>query len=321
MRAGDDAQLTRAGVGAGDRDAGREAAATVRVHAERAVLVPRNVGDALDHTDRLDERLDAVAGLVRELVVVVGERADAPVTLGVEQFARARRVRVEGLHAHAAVVAGGGAGPPRPAVAPLVRRAARRPCRRLISSMASGRTSRAGGGTRPRRGSARCRRSSSSGPNERCRSSGAPSRSWNSTAPRVCTGRASIERAQHDPPVEEVAEVAARHVEPAAGQERHRRLEVVDDVGDVVVGEPHDCRAVGTGGDGERVAGQRERPLARGCDDGERLTPELARAGAAYCALRRDELRELLVEELARVDGAMSSSVRVRKSSETIARL
>ena len=60
--------------------------------------------------------------------------------------------------------------------------------------------------------------------------------------------------AQHDPPVEEVAEVAARHVEPATGEERHRRLQVVDDVGDVCVGEPHDRGTVVAGVDGDAVA-------------------------------------------------------------------
>ena len=62
------------------------------------------------------------------------------------------------------------------------------------------------------------------------------------------------ERPQHDPPVEEVAEVAARHLEPATGEERHRRLQIVDDVGDVVVGEPHDRGAVVAGARRDAVA-------------------------------------------------------------------
>ena len=63
-----------------------------------------------------------------------------------------------------------------------------------------------------------------------------------------CVHRARVdERAQHDPPVEEVAEVAAQHVEPSAGEERHRRLEIVDDVGDVGVAQPDRRDTVGAG--------------------------------------------------------------------------
>ena len=47
-------------VGAGHRDADGEAAAVVGVAADAAVLVPRDVGDALGDADRLEQRLDAV---------------------------------------------------------------------------------------------------------------------------------------------------------------------------------------------------------------------------------------------------------------------
>ena len=83
--------------------------------------------------------------------------------------------------------------------------------------------------------------------------------------------------AQHDPPVEEVPEVAARHLEAATGEERHRRLQVVDDVGDVFVGEPHDRGAVVIGAHDDAVAFDAERPRARRRDEGERRDAELAR--------------------------------------------
>ena len=54
--------------------------------------------------------------------------------------------------------------------------------------------------------------------------------------------------------------------------------------------------------DGERVAGERERPLARGCDDGERFDPSSRAPRAAKLAIRRDHRGQLLVEELPRVD-------------------
>ena len=87
------------------------------------------------------------------------------------------------------------------------------------------------------------------------------------------------ERAQHDPPIEEVAEVAARHLEPATGEQGHRCLQVVDDVGDVFVGEPHDCGAVVIGAHDDAVAFDAECPRARRRDDGERRDTELARTG------------------------------------------
>ena len=68
VRSGDDTELAVLLVGAGDRDARRSAAAAARVAAQRAVLVPRHVGDALDaHPTFLSEALGAVA-LVRVAV-------------------------------------------------------------------------------------------------------------------------------------------------------------------------------------------------------------------------------------------------------------
>ena len=80
VRAGHDPQLAGIGVGARDRDAHGHRAAPVGVAPEAAVLVPRHVGDALDHPDRLDQRLDEVAvgaGLAQP-VAVVGEPAARP---------------------------------------------------------------------------------------------------------------------------------------------------------------------------------------------------------------------------------------------------
>ena len=79
------------------------------------------------------------------------------------------------------------------------------------------------------------------------------------------------QRAQHHPPVEEVAEVAARHPQRAAGEERHRRLQVVDDIGDVGVGELDARDAVVARPHAQSRLVERERPRARRRDDGERL--------------------------------------------------
>ena len=212
VRTRDDAQLTGSGVGAGHRDADREAAAPVGVHAERAVLVPRHVGDALDDADRLHERLDAVAVLSRQ-VVVVGEPADAQEAVAREQLAdvvgecslerdcmRTQRSSPSAVLAHHE----------RPSSRAYVGRA---------RSMSAEIASIVVGSNQPRR----CRNpasarkcamssSSSSGVNARWRSSGdAVAIAEVDGAARVRRTRVD-QRAQHDPPVEEVAEVAARHV-------------------------------------------------------------------------------------------------------------
>jgi hypothetical protein len=60
VRSGDDAQLARAGSSAGDGDPDGQGAAVVAVPAQAAVLVPRDVGDAALHADRLEQALDPV---------------------------------------------------------------------------------------------------------------------------------------------------------------------------------------------------------------------------------------------------------------------
>ena len=110
------------------------------------------------------------------------------------------------------------------------------------------------------------------------------------------------QRAQHHPPVEEVAEVAADHAQRARGQERHRRLQVVDDVGDVAVGELHHRDAVGAGLHRHRRVVERERPRSRRRRDRERLDAQLPRAGDREHGAFGDQRRELLVEERPRVD-------------------
>ena len=74
-----------------------------------------------DDTDRLHERLDAVAGPAGR-VAVAGEVPDPRELVAVEKLDGGRRVLVEVLHAHAAVGAVGGLRPPRaPVVAPVGR--------------------------------------------------------------------------------------------------------------------------------------------------------------------------------------------------------
>ena len=70
---GHDPELARAFVGARDRDPNRQAAAARGVPPEAAVLVPRQVGNALHDADGLDERLDFVAALVPRHVPVARE--------------------------------------------------------------------------------------------------------------------------------------------------------------------------------------------------------------------------------------------------------
>ena len=70
---GHDPELSRALVGAGDRDPNRQAAAARGMPPEAAVLVPRQVGNTLDDADGLDERLDLVAALVPRHVPVARE--------------------------------------------------------------------------------------------------------------------------------------------------------------------------------------------------------------------------------------------------------
>src|SRR6202034_4764399 len=71
----DDGELAGTLVGPRHRDPNREAAAAIRVTAEAAVLVPGDVGDPLDDTDRLFVGLNGVA-LGAEAMALVGESSD-----------------------------------------------------------------------------------------------------------------------------------------------------------------------------------------------------------------------------------------------------
>src|SRR5262249_35808913 len=81
VRSRDHSQLTGNLVGARDRNADGHPAALVRMPADPAVLVPRDVGDPFGYTDRLEQRLDAVLGaLAAEFVARTrnpGERQKA----------------------------------------------------------------------------------------------------------------------------------------------------------------------------------------------------------------------------------------------------
>ena len=61
--------------------------------------------------------------------------------------------------------------------------------------------------------------------------------SSNVTAPRVCTGRPSISERSTTHQSRKLPRLPRAIRSVPAGQERHRRLEVVDDIGDVGVGE------------------------------------------------------------------------------------
>src|SRR5262249_59148000 len=93
--------------------------------AETAVLVPRDVGDALDDPDRLEERLDAVMAPGAEDVPVTGDLGEPEEPAVADQRLRRRGTLVEALHADELLLAAGGPRPPGVAVVrPVVRRGA-----------------------------------------------------------------------------------------------------------------------------------------------------------------------------------------------------
>ena len=62
-----------------------------------------------------------------------------------------------------------------------------------------------------------------------------------------CMNDAAVERgAQHEPPVEQVAEAAARNVELSRAEHRHRRRLIGDEIGERLGGQPPRDAAVGT---------------------------------------------------------------------------
>jgi hypothetical protein len=88
---------------------------------ERAVLVPGEVGDALDDVERLEQRLDPVAARRAVDVAVAGETREPLEAVVVDQPLDRGRHLVEVLHAHEEVVPCAVARPPRPIVTPRVR--------------------------------------------------------------------------------------------------------------------------------------------------------------------------------------------------------
>ena len=100
----------------------------VGVPTEAAVLVPRQVGDALDDADGLDQRLDLVAALVpRHVPVAVSEasRRSRSSSRSAAVAGSPRGTTADGPPA----VHRRGRRPPRPAVSVVVARRGRRPCR------------------------------------------------------------------------------------------------------------------------------------------------------------------------------------------------
>ena len=116
-------------------------------------------------------------------------------------------------------------------------------------------------------------------------------------AARGVRGAPVDERSQHHPPVEEVAQVAPRDRERTGGHVRHRSLEVVDDVGDIVVGQAHAGGTRVAGRHRERVAVERERPAATRRLDRERLDAELTSTRERERGALVDEPGELRFEE------------------------
>ena len=116
MRPGNDGELARRRVRVRHRDTHREAAAPVGVATERAVLVPREVGDAFDHADRLLEGLDRLG----RLVLVTGEAAEPEQALVLQHRGGGRAVPLEALEAHRPVLTRRRTRPPRVAVIGLV---------------------------------------------------------------------------------------------------------------------------------------------------------------------------------------------------------
>ena len=114
-----DGELAGTLVGPRHGDPDREAAAAVGVTAEAAVLVPGDVGDAFDDTDRLDEGLDGVA-LGAEAVALVGESPDPQEAVVGQQRRGGRALLVEVLQPHRPPRAVHGRRPPRAAVVGLV---------------------------------------------------------------------------------------------------------------------------------------------------------------------------------------------------------
>ena len=145
--------------------------------------------------------------------------------------------------------------------------------------------------------------SSSSGPNARWRSSGAPSRSRKSTSPRACTGRASMsERStthqsrklprlprviSSRPPVRNVIGVFRSLTMSATSSSVSRTTAAPSSSARTTMLSPSMPSV----------------HVPEGVTKVNGATTELARTGHDVLAPRRDELRELLREELARVDG------------------
>ena len=110
------------------------------------------------------------------------------------------------------------------------------------------------------------------------------------------------QRAEDDPPVEEVVDVTARHVERCGGEERHRRPAVVDDVGDLVHGEAHRGVSTAAGAHPDGIVVDRQRPGAGRRLDRERQDAQLPSARNGQRRAFRRQAGQLGPEEVRDVD-------------------
>ena len=102
-------------------------------------------------------------------------------------------------------------------------------------------------------------------------------------------------------------------VEGSAGEESHRRVDVVDEIGQLLLVEADDRTGVGAAGSYRQpVIEQRERPAVAPHHEGQRSRPQLARTGFGQPAVVRDAGGQLVVEE---GDGRRRSRCRRHASS------
>ena len=152
--------------------------------------------------------------------------------------------------------------------------------------------------------------------NERCEVERAAVTVGECDVTRGVHGAGIDQRAEDDPPVEEVVDVTDRHVERSGREERHRRPPVVDDVGDLVHVEAHRGVPTVAGGAPGR---HRRRPTTSRCLPGVSIVngrPRRARARPGRPAQSRSAARRgnWVSKKSATSIVSTSTSLRVRKS-------
>ena len=244
MRARERPQLSRCRVGAGDRDADGQTAAFVRVTADSAVLVPRDVGDPFGDPDRLEQCLDAVAcALLPELVTGLRDRRKVEEPRVFQERPGAVRLAVESLHADEAGVALGRARPPRTAVAfgiggrGAVHVGRDRVHLRFVEQALD--VEEPGGLEEVPHLVTVVVGVKRAGEVER-----ASVAVVEGERSRRIDGRAVERGAQDEPPVEQMADIAGALLERSGGPQAHERLLVVGEVGELLAVEPHVRRRV-----------------------------------------------------------------------------